>query len=483
MTELPDSDSDSITSHGAGQWQPGQGQAGQGQPGQGSSSGRYSPRAGERPADPVAGDVYQVSGTDDGANMLEFQAVPNVRISLPPVYAPHGQSRYARLPRPQLADAELLSDDGEEFVRFQNETEIAAERMRFRKRIMVSSLLFFATMLSTFLVGSDFVLVRHIFNMMQVAGQLGNVPGDPGAFWDRVFNSQYYAALGDAIQNGLMYSLPLMAILLCHEMGHYLQAVRHRIPASLPFFIPLPVPPLGTMGAVIFQGRGTADRKQMFDIAVSGPLAGLAITLPVLYLGIKGSEYRPIPPGSLQFGDPLILTWMVEWLKGARPPGQDLMMNGLALAGWVGVFITAMNLLPIGQLDGGHILYTLIGKRAHLVARLAIGGIALMMILRQTYSYFLLLILLSLTGIRHPPTRNDSVPLGWKRHVTGWMTLAFFAIGFTPNPISVPSVPPANSPIQNVAPAPEPQDQRVDPRFVNPRDVVQHQNDATAAHG
>ena len=98
----------------------------------------------------------------------------------------------------------------------------------------------------------------------------------------------------DSVLSGLMYAIPLMSILFCHEMGHYLQSVRYRVPASFPYFIPLPLPPLGTMGAVILQGRGVATRRQMFDIAVSGPIAGLVVTIPVLLLGIYQSGYEKV---------------------------------------------------------------------------------------------------------------------------------------------------------------------------------------------
>lgn len=236
----------------------------------------------------------------------------------------------------------------------------------------------------------------------------------------------------------LSYAVPVMLILFAHEMGHYLQSVRYRVPASLPYFIPMPLTPLGTMGAVIFQGRGTATRRQMFDIAVSGPLAGLAVTIPVLCVGLNNSYYAPLPAGIfLEFGDPLIITWLMELIHGPLPAGQVMFLNSMAFAGWVGVLLTAINLLPVGQLDGGHIAYTLLGRRAHTLALITVGAAAGMIIFQQNYSFVLLVVLMLLTGIRHPPTADDSESLGWFRHVIGWLTLSFLVVGLTPNPMMV----------------------------------------------
>ena len=306
-----------------------------------------------------------------------------------------------------------------------------------RRQLRTSVILFVLTLCSTFLVASGYVpftwlaikmspaygddLERQI---LEHALATGDVPKSLDEFlWENVIS-------------GVMYAIPLMSILFCHEMGHYLLSVRYRVPASFPYFIPLPLPPLGTMGAVIFQGRGVATRRQMFDIAVAGPIAGLVITIPVLLLGIYQSGYKTlVPGGGLEFGEPLLLQWVIHWIHGPGLPGQSFMITSLGLAGWVGVFITAMNLLPVGQLDGGHILYTLIGRKAHFVAILVIvAGVGLMAI-QGTYTFSLLLILLMVTGLRHPPTANDSEPLGAGRAMLGWVTLSFLIVGFTPTPI------------------------------------------------
>ncbi len=237
--------------------------------------------------------------------------------------------------------------------------------------------------------------------------------------------------------SAVTYAGALMTILLCHEMGHYLQSLRYHIPASLPYFIPMPITPIGTMGAVIVQGGRVADRKQLYDVAITGPLAGLIIALPVLYFGVLNSEIvtPPVGANTIAFGNPLIVEWAIEHLHRPLAAGEDIQLTPLLFAGWVGIFITALNLIPISQLDGGHILYTLIGKRAHKVAIALLLGTVLYMIITGSYTYSLMVILLFFMGPRHPPTRDDTVPLGTFRILLGWLTLAFIIIGFTPTPI------------------------------------------------
>lgn len=236
---------------------------------------------------------------------------------------------------------------------------------------------------------------------------------------------------------GFSYAGPVMLILLSHEMGHYLQSRRYGIPATRPIFIPMPMSPFGTMGAVILQRGGIANRKQMFDIAVSGPLAGLVFAIPFAYWGTLNSTISTTShlAGSYSYGEPLILKWMITLVHGPLAENQEVVLNPMLFAGWVGIFITALNLLPIGQLDGGHILYMLIGKKANFVARLFLITAIIYMTYNQEFGYSLLILLLVFFGITHPPTADDSVPLGTTRIIIGWLTLAFFVIGFTVTPI------------------------------------------------
>ena len=265
----------------------------------------------------------------------------------------------------------------------------------------------------------------------------------------------------DAVVNGFHYSLSLMALLLAHEMGHYLQAKRYRIPATLPYFIPMPISYFGTMGAVILQGAGVADRKQLYDIAISGPLAGLLLTIPITWYGLQHAsvvEIDPNAPGML-FGDPLIMQWMAESIHGPLAANQQVMLNPMLFAGWVGIFITALNLVPIGQLDGGHILYALIGRNAHRVAHMLLLGTVAYMFLSNNYTYMVMIILLLFMGPKHPPTANDRAPLGPVRVALGWLTLAFVVIGLTPTPLIVLGDP-------HRAPEPPPQKQQFETDLV-----------------
>ncbi len=285
--------------------------------------------------------------------------------------------------------------------------------------------MFGLTCLSTFYIGARF------YN--------GVVPAE--YFWQTVFadGPQAHYFLRSMLRSGLLYAGPLMATLLFHEFGHYLQARRYHVPAIPPMFIPMPFFPFGTMGAVIVQSPRHADRKAMFDIAISGPLAGLLVALPVAWLGILQSRVETVvgPWSDIVFNEPLLMRWMVEAVHGPLAANQTVIINPLLMAGWVGIFITALNLTPIGQLDGGHILYCLIGKRAHVVAVLFVWLVAGYMIVTQYWAFSVMLLLITMMGIRHPPTTNDRVPLGWGRVVLGWLTLAFLLIGINPRPIDV----------------------------------------------
>jgi membrane-associated protease RseP (regulator of RpoE activity) len=167
------------------------------------------------------------------------------------------------------------------------------------------------------------------------------------------------------IADGLSFSIPLMLILVAHEAGHFLVARLHRAPASLPYFIPLPPGlGLGTMGAVIGMRDITRDRKRLIDIGAAGPLAGLLVAIPVLWWGIAHSKVMPTIPGSMQEGNSLLYALLKRAITGAwLPDGQrDVFLHPTAYAGWAGLLVTMINLIPIGQLDGGHIAVAYFGN-------------------------------------------------------------------------------------------------------------------------
>ncbi|MEZ5393146.1 MAG: site-2 protease family protein [Bryobacterales bacterium] len=212
------------------------------------------------------------------------------------------------------------------------------------------------------------------------------------------------------------YSFWVLAILTAHEFGHYFAAKHHRVKATLPFFIPLPLPPLGTMGAVIRMSPYIPNRRALFDIAVAGPLAGMAIAVPVVFWGLRSATRVPMQSagGLLHFGDPLLLR-IAEWmLLGPRPEGTEILIGPMAFAGWVGLFVTALNLLPMSQLDGGHISYAVFGRRSRIIAMGVFGILALAMLVTGP-TYLLFLALAWFVGLSHPPTLDDSVELDGRR--------------------------------------------------------------------
>ena len=235
-------------------------------------------------------------------------------------------------------------------------------------------------------------------------------------------------------EQGMIYMGCVLAILGLHEMGHFLATVRYRVPASFPFFIPFPISPIGTMGAVIGMAGHRADRKQMFDIGIAGPLAGLVVAIPILWMGIKQLDVSVAGSGPYQ----LDLPWIARvLLPMARPDLQSVdriwpnQLNPFFMAAWVGLLITGLNMMPVSQLDGGHVIYALFLKRGHWVARIfMLCSIAYVVLSRSMWSFMLILVILM--GVDHPPTSNDRVKLGWFRFLLGFASLAIPILCFPP---------------------------------------------------
>jgi membrane-associated protease RseP (regulator of RpoE activity) len=231
---------------------------------------------------------------------------------------------------------------------------------------------------------------------------------------------------------GLIYMAAVVGILLTHEMGHFLQTLRYRVHASLPFFIPVPFLFTGTMGAVIGMEGSRADRKQLFDIGISGPWAGLLVALPIIWFGIKNATVMR-PDAQVILGDPLIFRLLTHYLRPDIPADAILNKNNpLLMAGWVGMLVTGLNMLPISQLDGGHVIYGLWGRRSRIVARAVMILAILFVILGEHYNWTLMLVLVIMLGVDHPPTRDDRVSLGWWRRILGLASLAIPILCFTP---------------------------------------------------
>lgn len=239
-------------------------------------------------------------------------------------------------------------------------------------------------------------------------------------------------------RGGLPFTVALLGILGVHEFGHYFMARRYKLDVSLPYFIPFPLNTFtGTLGAVIKIQSPFESRKSLFDVGIAGPLAGLAVAVPVVLAGLVNAKMGTIDPSQagVSFGEPLLFQFLAWLIHGPRPEGQDLLMNPMLMAGWWGFFITALNLLPVSQLDGGHIAYGLLGKGHRYLARaFFLAAVVLSVLTSQGYIVMLLLVLFM--GLDHPPALDDLTPIGLPRQILGWATLILFFLLFTPVPLS-----------------------------------------------
>jgi membrane-associated protease RseP (regulator of RpoE activity) len=271
------------------------------------------------------------------------------------------------------------------------------------------------------------------------------------------------------MKDGLIYSVPLMMILLCHELGHYIVARRHGIDASLPYFIPFPIGPLGTLGAVIGMRQSSTDRKKLIDVGAAGPLAGLVVAIPVLVVGLMLSDLGPRvhDGGALMEGNSILYAVAKRIIKGAWLPSSDtdVQLHPTAWAGWAGLLITMINLLPIGQLDGGHIATAYFGNRygrfadrlrrllplmavgvffwvRHAVKEEMVGGwnpyVASLVAMSAATFWLVWFLLVSLMrrlsgGVNHPPV--DDRPLPASRRALFWLMVVVFLTVFMPVPL------------------------------------------------
>lgn len=287
-------------------------------------------------------------------------------------------------------------------------------RPKFQHRYRWHIVLFLGTLLTTTLAGA-----------LQ-AGAI--IPAEaPVSFWS-------------VLPLGLWYSVPVLFILGCHEFGHYYYCRVHNVDATLPFFIPAPLPLTGTFGAVIRIREPFPSKQALFDVGIAGPIAGFLALLPVLYFGVKLSKLAPLPPHDAEiiyFGEPLLFKAM-SWLHFGRiPEGTDMILHPLGFAGWLGMLVTALNLLPFGQLDGGHIMYAVLGRRA---ARVSVATVVVtaLLTLHSTSWIATTLMMLGMAyflGFRHPKIVDEHVPLDGRRKLVAVCALIIFVLCFTPVPI------------------------------------------------
>lgn len=233
--------------------------------------------------------------------------------------------------------------------------------------------------------------------------------------------------------DGLAFSITLMTILLAHELGHYFACRYYDIDASLPYFLPCPSP-IGTLGAFIRIRSPIYTRQALFDVGIAGPLAGFALLLPAMIIGVAESKIIPgiAERGDLVFGTPAIERFF-EWILFPHVPAANILLHPIARAAWVGTLATALNLLPIGQLDGGHILYAFTGRRHKALSRIFI--LALVPIgYFYSPSWWVWAALLFFFALRHPVI-YDITPLDRTRVALGLLALAIFLLTFTLTPL------------------------------------------------
>ncbi|MDT8305861.1 MAG: site-2 protease family protein [Anaerolineae bacterium] len=239
---------------------------------------------------------------------------------------------------------------------------------------------------------------------------------------------------------GWPFSLSLLGILGAHEMGHYIAARYHGAPVTLPYFIPFPLSPIGTMGAIIRLKAPLKNRRALLDMGVAGPLAGMAVAIPVLLYGLATSDIGPPPSGIYyQEGNSILyglfkLLIFGRWLPSG---GLDVQLNMVAWAGWVGMLVTALNLIPVGQLDGGHILYTLLGRRAAAVFWPAILILISFALFYNVTMWWVWGGLLFLLGRQYAVPLDDVTRLDRPRRLLALFALVLFILIFMPDPLQV----------------------------------------------
>jgi len=300
-------------------------------------------------------------------------------------------------------------------------------------------------------------IVMFILTVLSVlfvsAEPQGPIPSDfLGQLWV-VFKS---------ILTGWPFALSLMSILLAHEFGHYLMSRYHKTAATLPYFIPFPLPPLGTMGAVIQMQAVPKNKRILFDIGIAGPLAGMVIAIPVLLYGLTISKLGPVvadpngwiegnslfylfskfvifgkllPEPATTHGLPLFLYWIRYFFTGTPLPigGVDVFISNVALAGWAGLLVTALNLIPVGTLDGGHVTYALFGEKIRKAYPFVVGLLLVMGFVAQTW--WLWAVLLLWLGRVHAEPLDQITELDPRRRAIGWFAILLFILVFSPVPM------------------------------------------------
>jgi membrane-associated protease RseP (regulator of RpoE activity) len=291
---------------------------------------------------------------------------------------------------------------------------------KFRDRVWVHIGLFLLTVVTTTVVGAD-----HY-----------------ASYLSDFVSRDLQMPVRDLIIRGFWYSGTILAILGCHELGHYFACRYYDVDASLPFFLPVPPPFLtGTLGAFIRIRQPIPSKRMLFDIGIAGPIAGFLVAVPALFIGVAMSHVVRIPEstgGMVELGEPLLFK-LATWLWwGTQPNGYSLNMHPVAFAAWFGLLATALNLFPIGQLDGGHISYAVLGPRSTYVTFATIGvAVALSAFFSSSWIVWtgLTIVMLVMFGPRHPRVYDEDIPLDRSRLILAGFALLMFVLCFTPSPI------------------------------------------------
>lgn len=239
------------------------------------------------------------------------------------------------------------------------------------------------------------------------------------------------------IFEGLPFAVSLMAILLFHEFSHYIASKKHRTNATLPYFIPAPSL-IGTFGAFIKMESPIITRRALIDIGASGPIAGFIIAVIACIIGLSLSSIDSIPPeqGFLTLGESILFSLLAKIILGTPPENYSIILHPVAFAGWIGLFVTSLNLIPVGQLDGGHILYAVIGGR-HRQTSIFFVGVLIILGIFFWIGWLVWAALLLILGVKHPPVIYWEIPLDKKRSFTSLCTLVILIITFIPEPFKL----------------------------------------------
>jgi membrane-associated protease RseP (regulator of RpoE activity) len=306
---------------------------------------------------------------------------------------------------------------------------VVARRPRRRSRPGLHLLLFLLTLATTTLVGAE--------HYAAFAGEFGRRPVEIS--WALLLQ-------------GFWYSLTILAILGAHEMGHYLYCRRYSVDATLPFFIPLPpfIFLTGTLGAVIRIRSPFPTKAILFDIGIAGPIGGMLVLVPALWYGLTLSPIVPEPTAGalLYLGEPLLFQWFTALVVGPVPDGFTINMHPVVFACWFGLLATALNLLPFGQLDGGHIAYAALGRHAWIVSALTLAVVVVLAVQSTSWIVFALLLLLMwrFVGLGHPPPLDDYERIGRGRLALAVVAAVMFIVCFTPRPIEFADLMPVTRP-------------------------------------